>query len=157
MENIKSLLTLVSALSVLCGAALSLVPESKLKKAYSSLTAIVLLFAVISPLTDTAGISETLKEILNSGYEYEEQISEKYNGSVEDAFERGVEKALKEALAEAEIEIQSVSAECKAKQEEVVISSVTVVGDLEAEDIEAAEKIIREYTQAKTKIIFIQG
>lgn len=133
MEEIKKWSLLISAVAVISGVLLSVLPEGKLKKAYKTLTGVILVYAFLYPVVSGHYVNFTVSEFLSDNYEISENI-DKYALS---AVIGSAQKAIKE-LIENELEKKSISSkvtvECTEKDGEVKIASVSFLDNLSEEE-----------------------
>lgn len=129
MEEIKKWTLLISAVAVISGVLLSVLPEGKLKKAYKTLTGVILVYAFLYPLVSGHYIGFTMNEFLSDNYEISENI-DKYALS---AIISSAQKAIKE-LIESELEKKSieskVTVQCTESGGEIKVTSVSFLDDL---------------------------
>ncbi len=150
----KKWLCLICLVSVLSAVTDSVIPKSKTKSAFSFLYAAVLVYAFISPLTNT-DLSD-LK--LNFDFLKNESVSSEFQQSADktalESAKLGFENVIKEKLFALNIETKKVEAEVERKDESFVLLKAVIEGELSDEQKNIARAEIEKLTPGKVEIIF---
>lgn len=125
MDKIKQWSLTVSAVSVIGGILLSLVPGGKLKPSYKTLISILLVYTFMLPFVSSLSIDFDIENYLKDNYKVSESF-DKY--ALENAVS-SAEKAVKEALSDyfKSQKIQcDFDVECESIDGEIVIKSIYI-------------------------------
>lgn len=154
MDSIKKWTLLISAVAVISGILLSVLPEGKLKGAYKALTGVILLYAFLYPMLSGNTIDFDVADFLSDNYEISENI-DKYALS---AVISSAEKAIKELL-EGEIKKNNINCEikvqCSEENGEILIDSLCFTGTLAKEEKTQVINIAKSLGFREDAIIFI--
>lgn len=153
MENISLYIKVVCLVSILSGIMTAIIPNGRLKSAYVSLTAVVLLSSMIVPS----------KELKNSNVHFgfpdeikvSESLSEEMNKAEEMIYSSVVSDSVEERLASEGINV-SVCVVTSINDGDVTVTEVIVSGDItEEEKIYISQFISDSFEKAKT--VFKEG
>lgn len=137
MDKIKEWAVVISAVSVISGVLLSVVPEGKLRPAYKTLISIVLVYCIMLPLINSWSIDFSFEEYLRDNYE----VSENYDKYALQSVISSAQKAVEETLSEYSEEINipcNFDVKCEFSEEQVFVSEIAVIG---ADTAEIKDKI----------------
>lgn len=135
----------IAAVSVSAGIVDILLPSGKTKKTFRVISGIVMLYVFIMPLKNIDE-NKLFQSFTFTGRQAEESLQSQYDMTVISAYEKGIENALAESLKTENITAEKISVDCESKNNEIVISKITVtVTQLDAE----TEKKIREIVRGK--------
>lgn len=152
METIGGWVALIAATSIVGAVFASIIPSGKMKTAFSVLTGIILVCAVVSPLAtekpeiDFGGFSLELEEKKS---EYKTKSEEAMRAVAEEGFQ----KAVLESLKEGGFEVAAVEVKCNGEYQ---IERVTVIiaGSFEEETV---KKKVKELCKNNAEIKIKKG
>lgn len=128
MEKIKQWAILVSAVSIVSGVLISLLPKGKLKAAYKSLVGVIMVYALLSPIFGTKGLDFSVDEYLSNNYEISENIDNYALSAMISSAEKAIVDILKDELSEKNI-IADVEAKCVLENDEIKLESIVFYGE----------------------------
>lgn len=128
MEKIKQWAILVSAVSIVSGVLISLLPKGKLKAAYKSLVGVIMVYALLSPIFGTKGLDFSVDEYLSNNYEVSENIDNYALSAMISSAEKAIVNILKDELSEKNI-IADVEAKCILENDEIKLESIVFYGE----------------------------
>lgn len=128
MEKIKQWAILVSAVSIVSGVLISLLPKGKLKAAYKSFVGVIMVYALLSPIFGTKGLDFSVDEYLSNNYEVSENIDNYALSSMISSAEKAIVDILKDELSEKNI-IADVEAKCVLENDEIKLESIVFYGE----------------------------
>ena len=91
MDNIKQWVVTLSAISIISGVLISLLPKSSHKTLYKSLSAIIMVYAVLQPLTYTKKLQLNIDDYLYENYSISNSLDDYAISSVVDSAETAIE------------------------------------------------------------------
>lgn len=141
MDKLVSQLETVCLVSILGGILNAVIPKGRLKGAFSSFCAVVIILALFLPLG----------EIKSQGADIFNFKSEKFNSSLESEvktaetllFESLLEKSLTDALGEMGYKL-SIKTECENRNGEPEVKKITVKGEFDAESKSEIEEYLKK-------------
>ena len=75
MKDIKQWAIMISAVSIISGVLISILPKSSHKNLFKTITGILLLYSAITPILGAGGIDFNIKEYLDDNYAVSEALS----------------------------------------------------------------------------------
>lgn len=153
MDKIKQCTVLISAVSIISGILLSVIPQGKLRPAYKTLISVVLIYAFMSPLITSGSIDFNIGDYLRSNYELSGSYDKYALQSVTDSAEKAVEQALFDLASASEITC-SFSAECVTEGDGVKLKKIIVSGASSPEIRDEIMKLLLDSGFDKEIIIF---
>jgi len=152
MDSIKAWAALVAATSIVGTIFVAIIPSGKMKAAFSTLVALVLLCAVISPFSSGEKLDFDFPDELFDFSDYEKQYSEKSDEAAMAVAKSGFESAVKTAVTNLGYNLKKVSVKC---DETLSVKSVeiSISGDFNKNEVESAIENIC----GKAEIIFVKG
>ncbi|MCM1364063.1 MAG: hypothetical protein NC122_03235 [Faecalibacterium sp.] len=156
MEDINNWIITMSVISVAAGVIVCLIPKSKLKKTYSVLIGVLILYTVALPFMRSEVIDFSLKEILSMTDDISEQFSEKNDDLIIQAAITGIENAIKSKLDEDGLVYGDIKVKCSATDDNITVYKVTVYESKES-DKNAITNIIKDCIGNEATINFIKG
>ena len=152
MEKLGLWLKISSVSAIISAVTLALIPESKLKSTFRTISSFIVIFSLFSAFgavqLDGFDFHKTEEELSIS-------LEEKSNDLIGEEGEKVIDKLLKEKLSEAGFEVK-----CKSNLVETEsgfeIKSVTVYGTLTAEEKEAISRLINENIKGVNEVIFVE-
>lgn len=141
MDKIAFSLETVCFVSILAGIIGALIPQGKLKGAFSSFCAVVLVFCFIEPLSEIRG--ESFGALFTDDVRSEEELLSDVNTAEKQLYENLLEKGLEEKLDSIGCSAE-VKAECEKNEDEYKTVTLTVKGKLTAQEKYAAEIYLKE-------------
>lgn len=140
MDDLILTLSSICLVSVLSGILSALIPSGGIKKAFSTLCAVILIYTIVSPLT-ALGKKRISEDVFST-----ERISEKLSYEDRTAqvmlYENILSKALSDNLIQEGYDVDVKVKACNA--EEPIVESVTVTGRLSDEEKIFIEGILRK-------------
>lgn len=114
MGAIKSWAALAAVTAVVSAVFVSLLPSGKMKNAFSALTGVILLCALISPFSQTGKTSSDIFEDYSALFEENEELYQKKSGQTAvTVAEKGYENAVRQKLFQSSSEPQRVKVKCR--------------------------------------------
>lgn len=153
MDKIKNWALTVSAVSIISGVLLTLLPKGAHKRFYQVLTCIVLIYAFIQPFAVSDGLDFNLESFLKDNYSVSSNIDSYANSAVITSAEKAIEELLAD---ETKAQNQNCVFDCRCKIEnnEIVLEALTVKSTSENYDREAVCEIMESLGFSRDKIIF---
>lgn len=140
MDEFSLQIKTVCLVSIFTGVMSVLIPAGKLKKAFNSFCAIVIIFSVMLPFTSLKKAAEK-GDLLDISRADGELLSQ--NSSAEQLiYTKVIEKAINDRLTEMDISA-AVRVQCKKEDESFTVTSFTVVADTD-EDREKTRAYLTE-------------
>lgn len=125
MDKLTLQIKAVCLISILTGVMGCIIPSCRLKKAFNSFCAVVIVFAIMMPLSS---LGKNTAELVLSGFDAsEEDTSAEYETAEEMIYKRVVEKAVTESFSESGINV-TVTVECERVEAGYEIISFSVYG-----------------------------
>lgn len=141
----------ICMISMFAGIISAVIPSGKMKGAFNSFCAVVLIFYIILPLAGIKADSFKLFSAADSEKRDEALLSDVRTAEVM-LYEQMLEKAVKEKLGKSGL-AASVEAECEKINEKFRVNSFEISGCNDEESRKTAEKILTE-SFADVKVIF---
>ncbi len=129
MDKIKQWTLIISAVSIVSGILLSLIPKGNLKPAFKTLSTVILVYAFFLPLIDTNGVDFSIDEYLNDNYEVSESLDKYAKQSIISSGEKAVEDLLADSAEKEGVECE-FKVTCEVTDSEMIISKITVRGEV---------------------------
>ena len=155
MDNIKQWVVTLSAISIISGVLISLLPKSSHKTLYKSLTAIIMVYAVLQPLTYTKKLQLNIDDYLYENYSISNSLDDYAISSVVDSAETAIENLFIEEAEKLEIDC-NFQCSCEEKNNEITVTKLTVTPKLTPEDIEEIYNIAKSLG-VNTEVIVFEG
>lgn len=140
MNEIKQWATMISSVSVISGVLICVLPKSSHKNLFKTITGIVLLYAVITPIIGADGIDFNIEDYLKDNYSVSESIDKYALSSVVDSAEKAIEEILLKEAQRVNIPCSFIC-ECDVEDDKIVLTALTVTPELSDENM----KIIEEF------------
>ena len=155
MDNIKQWVVTLSAISIISGVLISLLPKSSHKTLYKSLTAIIMVYAVLQPLTYTKKLQLNIDDYLYENYSISNSLDDYAISSVVDSAETAIENLFIEEAEKLEIDC-NFQCSCEEKNNEITVTKLTVTPKLTPEDKEEIYNIAKSLG-VNTEVIVFEG
>lgn len=155
MDKNKQWILAVSAISIISGVLLYIVPESSQKNIFKVVTSVILIYAVIQPIVSFKGVDFNLEDYLTDNY----QVSESFDRYAVDTMKKSAEKTIESMLAEKSSEQGlDCSFECKCTVTDGRLEVETITIKLLNND-NSQEKIINICTALgfKKSVLIFEG
>ena len=150
MEKLSLWLKISSVSAIISAVTLALIPESKLKSTFITISSFIVIFSLFSAF-DTVRLNDF--DFYKSEEEVSLSLEEKSNDLIGEEGERVIDKLLKEKLDEAGFEVK-----CKSNLTEgengFEIKNITVYGTLTNEEKEAITRLINENIKGVSEVFF---
>ena len=140
MNEIKQWATMISSVSIISGVLICVLPKSSHKNLFKTITGIVLLYAVITPIIGADGIDFNIEDYLKDNYSVSENINKYALSSVVDSAEKAIEEILLKEAQRVNISCSFIC-ECDVEDDKIVLTALTVTPELSDENM----KIIEEF------------
>ena len=127
MADMKKWALIISAVAIVSGVLSALVPEGKMKKAYKTLGAVVMIYAVLLPLINSDVIDFRIDDYLQDNYEVSEKMDKYARQAIVNSAEKAIEDLLYESAEEKGLSCK-FKAQCDVIDEKIIVSSVNVTG-----------------------------
>ena len=155
MDNIKQWVVTLSAISIISGVLISLLPKSSHKTLYKSLSAIIMVYAVLQPLTYTKKLQLNIDDYLYENYSISNSLDDYAISSVVDSAETAIENLFIEEAEKLEIDC-NFQCSCEEKNNKITVTKLTVTPKLTPEDIEEIYNIAKSLG-VNTEVIVFEG
>lgn len=155
MDYIKQWVTTISAVSIISGVLISLVPKSTHKTLYKSLTAIILVYAILQPFTSAKKSEINIDDYLAENYEVSNNIDEYALYSVIDSAEKAIENLFIEEAEKVNIHC-NVTCSCEVKKNEIAVRKLIISPKQSKESIQSIYDIAQSLG-IDTKVIVFEG
>lgn len=136
MDKINQWSVTVSAVSVISGILLSLIPDSKIRPAYKTLVSIVLVYSIMLPLTNSFSINFDINDYIKENYNIRDDLDKYALKSALSSAEKAIEEALNDYFTYEKIKCD-FSVECYLKGEEIRVKRITVESQENEDGIKA--------------------
>ena len=153
MDKIKQWCLTISAISILSGVLVSLLPESGHKNLFKTVVGIIMIYAVILPLTDGKGVDFNIEEFIVDNYSVSEDIDKYALSSMVDSAEKAIENLLSEEAEKSGIDCK-FKCRCIVKDNKIEVEEISVTTDINENEIMVIENISESMGFSKDKIIF---
>lgn len=154
MNDVKQWCMLISAVSIVSGIIMSIIPESKLKKVYNCLVTVLLVYVFILPLIKEEKYDFDFKSYLKQNEEVSKEFSDKSflpaESVINSEIGESIERRLKENGFDADCTVK-----CTVGQNNFSVDKITVLIADDFSKNEIINDILKEYTTALTKIEFV--
>ncbi len=155
MDNIKQWVVTLSTISIISGVLISLLPKSSHKTLYKSLTAIIMVYAVLQPLTYTKKLQLNIDDYLYENYSISNSLDDYAISSVVNSAETAIENLFIEEAEKLEINC-NFQCSCEEKNNEITVTKLTVTPKLTPEDKEEIYNIVKSLG-VNTEVIVFEG
>lgn len=153
MNKIRQWSLIVSAVSVISGLLLSVIPKSSQKSFFKVIVTVVLIYAVLQPAVNSKGIDFRINDFLSDNY----QISENLDKYALSSMIRSAEKAIEDLL-ENKAEEQNLNCrfkcDCEMINDEIVIKQIIVYSSQDTEVLFSISEMISGLGIDKSYIVF---
>lgn len=153
MDKIKQWSLTVSAISILSGVLISLLPKSSHKNLFKTITGIILIYAVMQPIIGGSGVNFKIGEFISDNYTVSENIDKYARSSIVDSAEKAIENLLSEEAAKIEVNCK-FKCRCKIEDNKIKVELISVTPALDTEDAEKIRNISETMGFDKDIIIF---
>lgn len=154
MDSIKKWTLLISAVAVISGILLSVLPEGKLKGAYKALTGVILLYAFLYPMLSGNTIDFNVDDFLSDNYEISENIDKYALSAVISSAEKAIKELIDEEIKKNNINCE-IKVQCSEEKGEIIIDSLCFTGTLTKEEKTQVINIAKSLGFREDAIIFI--
>lgn len=134
MDKIKRWTLIISAVSVVSGILTWILPEGKLKGAYKTLCAVVIVYAFLYPIASNSRVDFSVSEFLIDNYEVSEKVDKYALSALIGSAENAIEELLSEEIKSMDIDCK-VKASCMEENGEIKVSALTFIGTLSKQQI----------------------
>lgn len=153
MKDIKQWAIMISAVSIISGVLISILPKSSHKNLFKTITGILLLYSAITPILGADGIDFNIKEYLDDNYAVSENIDKYAIYSVVDSAEKAIEDILLKEAQSRNISCRFIC-KCDVIDEKLVLKGITITPELSDENIKIIEEIAESLGFDKSIISF---
>ena len=153
MEKIRQWSAAVSAVSVLSGVLISLLPENMNKKYFKLITSIVIIYTAMQPLIGSKSIDFNIDEFLKDNYQVSESLDRYAVSSVISSAEKAIEDLFYEK-AENNGFSWKFDCECFLSDGEISVKSIHVNSFVNESEKLLIEKWSEEFGFNKSVVIF---
>ncbi len=154
MDKIKQWALIISAVSIVSGILLSLIPKGNLKPAFKTLSTVILVYAFFFPLIDINGVDFNIGEYLSDNYELSESLDKYAEQSIINSAEKAVEDLLTDSAEKEGINCK-IKVTCDVMDSEMIISNITVRGEVSEEEKKTIRQIGSELGLDEAVIEFV--
>lgn len=155
MENLSMWCKLLSCFSIISSLFTALVPDDGIKKAFSTLTAVILVFILIKPADGKSLRLISELDLFGSDARSSEisELEDYSNKAIIEAAENETEKYLYNAVS-ASSEECTFNVSCEYDKEKIIITRVEVTGDITEETKTVILSEIRKLSDTEAEVIF---
>ncbi len=153
MEGIKDWSVIISAVAIVSGIFIMLIPESKLKEAYKIMVTTLVIYSVLLPIVnnryDAFDLNSLLQENTELKNKYYNESYDVLKESAEDVLEREITSALKSENLNA---VCSVT--CVVENENFSVEEIVITGRFSDTEKNAISDLLKDYKTEGTKVVF---
>lgn len=142
MDKITNSLETVCFVSLLGGVLCAVVPSGRMKGAFYSFCAVLLIFSLLIPLGQIDTLAKELPDFKNE--KADERLASDVRTAEVQIFEKLSENALDEMLEKNGFHAKT-SAECESTESDIIVKKITVTGDFSAEEKQTVEGLIKNF------------
>ena len=153
MNEIRQWVLTISAVSIISGILISLVPKSSYKNLYKTITGLVLVYTFLQPFIDSKDIDFNINDYLFDNYSVSENADKYAQASIIRSAEKAIEEILIEESEALEIEC-SFKCSCKIKGEELIVEQISVKSKSYKLDKNSIEELAEKFGFDKTVLVF---
>ena len=125
MDEIKQWVLTISAVSIVSGVLISVLPKSSHKNLFKTITGIVLIYSAITPILGADGIDFNIEDYLVDNYSVSENIDKYALSSVVDSAEKAIEDIMLREAANNNIECR-FSCGCVIENDKILPNKIIV-------------------------------
>ena len=153
MDKIKQWTMMVSAVSVISGVLISLLPQSSHKNLFKTITGLVLIYAFLQPIISGEGIDFNINDFLIDNYSVSNEIDKYALSSVVSSAEKAIADIIEDEAVKFGI-VCECKCECKVENEQIIVESLSVRPTLDENEREKIEEIAESVGLSKNIIVF---
>lgn len=153
MDKISKWTLTISAVSIMSGILLFIVPKSSQKNYFKVIVSIILIYSVMQPIIGSKGIDFNVGDFLSDNY----QVSENLDKYALNSMTRSAEKAIEDLLETSAFEQKltcTFKCECAVVNNEIVVKIISVRSLSENYDKDTAIDIVTDFGFDESVIIF---
>ena len=152
MDSLKKWCLVVSGVSVVSGIITTLIPRGSTKNTYRVLTCIVLLYAMMQPLTQWREMKIDFNKLINSENQENSVLLDENNSVVfvaEETYEKHIDSLISKTGTQAKSQCR-----CEYSDGELILLEVTVTGRTDENEKENILNEIKDVIQENTIVKF---
>lgn len=153
MDKIKQWTLTVSAISIISGILLSLLPKSMNKSYFKVIASIIIIYAVLQPFIGSNSIDFKIDDFLKDNYQVSENLDKYAISSMISSAERAIEDLYSEKAESYGIDL-TFECECIIKNDEIAVKKITVYPIPDSNEIELIEEWSETFGFDKSIVIF---
>lgn len=153
MNEIRQWVLTISAVSIISGILISLVPKSSYKNLYKTIIGLVLVYTFLQPFIDSKDIDFNINDYLFDNYSVSENADKYAQASIIRSAEKAIEEILIEESEALKIEC-TFKCSCKIKNEEIIVEQISVKFKTDKEDKKSIEELTEKLGFDKTVLVF---
>lgn len=126
MDKIRQWTLTISAVSMISGLLLCILPKSSQKNFFKVIVSVTMLYAVMHPLINSKGVDFRIDEFLSDNY----QLSENYDKYAVSAMIKSAENAIEDTLKSKALNLDIdcyFECSCEMENEEIVVDEIVVI------------------------------
>ncbi len=125
MDKNRQWILTVSAISIISGILLYIVPESSQKNIFKVVTSVILIYAVIQPIISFKGVDFNLEDYLTDNYQVSENLDRYAVDTMKKSAEKTIETLLSEKSAEQGLDC-SFECKCTITDDRLEVENITI-------------------------------
>lgn len=155
MDKIRQWTLAVSAISILSGILTSILPDNGYKKYFKVVSGIILIYAIIQPLSGSNGFDFKIDDFLKDNYMVSEEIDKYAVSSMINSAERAIEDLFYDKAEENNINCE-FKCTCFLYNNQISVKNIKVISDISEYDKSLIEDWIISFGFDKS-ILFFAG
>lgn len=153
MDKIRQWTLTVSAVSVISGVLLSLLPEKMNKSYFKVVTSIILIYAIVQPLTGSYGYGFNANDYLKDNYQVSEDLDKYAVNSIISSAEKAIENLYSDKAEENGLNI-NFDCECNITNNEITVEKIKAYPTDNSEERRLVEAWTEEFGFDKSIVVF---
>lgn len=153
MDKIRQWTLTVSAVSIVSGLLLSIIPKSSQKSFFKVVASVIMLHTILLPVINSKGIDFDLENFLSDNYQVSENLDKYALRSMIHSAEKAIEDLLYSKTKELGIDCR-FECECEIRNEEIAVTEIIVYSPDEAEQKLEIQNLINDFGFDESYIVF---
>ena len=152
-DQIKQCTLVISAVSVVSGVLISLLPKSSHKNLYKTITGLVLIYAFMMPVIGQNVIDFNFEDFLHDNYSVSSDIDKYALASIVDSAEKAIENIMNDEARKQNIQCE-FRCRCEISDNQLAIEKISVKSDLNESERERVKNIAESFGFDKSSVEF---
>ena len=155
MEKVRQWTLIVSAVSVMSGILTSVLPKNMHKNYFKVISGIIIIYAVLQPLTGTNGIDFKMNDFLSDNYQVSNELDKYAVSAMVNSAEKAIEDILNEKAKEMSIECK-FKCECYIRNDQMEVRKISVNPNVNPTEKKLIEDLCEDYG-FNNSVVFFAG